>query len=53
MIASEWGRSANNRRAKFYRLTTVGTRRLGEEEASWNRLVKAIATVLTATPQEV
>jgi PadR family transcriptional regulator PadR len=53
MIASEGGRSANNRRAKFYRLTTVGTRRLGEEEASWNRLVKAIATVLTATPQEV
>ncbi len=53
MIASEWGKSANNRRAKFYRLTTVGKRSLGEEEASWNRLVEAIATVLTATPQEV
>ena len=52
LIESEWGRSDNNRRAKFYRLTGTGRRRLGEEEASWNRLVAAMATVLTATPQE-
>jgi transcriptional regulator len=53
LIASEWGRSENNRRAKFYRLTAAGRRRLGEEEASWNRLAEAIAVVLSATPQEV
>lgn len=53
LILSDWGRSENNRQAKFYRLTAAGRRRLGEEEASWNRLAKAIASVLSATPQEV
>jgi transcriptional regulator len=53
LIDSEWGTSDNNRRAKFYRLTASGRRRLGEEEASWKRLVDAIATVLMATPQEI
>jgi transcriptional regulator len=53
LIESEWGKSDNNRRAKFYRLTRSGRRRLGEEEASWNRLVSAMAAVLTATPQEI
>lgn len=53
LIESEWGTSDNNRRAKFYRLTAVGRRRLGEETASWQRLVEAIARSLAATPQEV
>jgi PadR family transcriptional regulator PadR len=53
LIDSEWGISENNRRAQFYRLTAAGGRRLGEEEAGWNRLVAAMAAVLTATPQEV
>lgn len=53
LIESEWGRSENNRRAKFYRLTGAGRTQLGEEEASWNRLVEAMAAVLTTTPQEV
>lgn len=52
LIASEWGRSENNRRAKYYCLTSAGRRRLGEEEASWNRLVEAMAKMLRATPQE-
>jgi transcriptional regulator len=52
LIASEWGRSENNRRAKFYRLTRSGRRRLGEEQESWNRLANAMATVLRARPQE-
>ncbi|MEZ4416512.1 MAG: PadR family transcriptional regulator [Gemmatimonadota bacterium] len=52
-IASEWGTSENNRRAKFYRLTAAGQRRFGEERASWNRLSDAIALALTATPQEI
>lgn len=53
LIASEWGKSENNRRAKFYKLTRAGRRRLGEEERSWSRLADAIALVLRATPEEV
>ena len=53
LIASEWGTSDNNRRAKYYRLTTAGRRRLGEETASWNRLAEAMARSLAATPQEI
>jgi PadR family transcriptional regulator PadR len=53
LIESEWGKSENNRRAKFYRLTKAGRRHLGEEEASWHRLADAIAMVLGATPQEI
>ncbi|MGD8728291.1 MAG: PadR family transcriptional regulator [Gemmatimonadota bacterium] len=53
LIASEWGRSENNRRAKFYRLTRAGRRELGQEVESWNRLTEAMAMVLGATPQEI
>lgn len=53
LIESEWGRSENNRRAKYYRLTAAGKRRLGEEVASWNRLADAVAMVIGATPQEI
>src|SRR5215470_16157498 len=37
LIQSEWGASDNNRRAKFYALTTSGRRRLKDETASWGR----------------
>ncbi len=53
LIDSEWGTSDNNRRAKFYRLTTRGRSRLGEETASWNRLVGAIGMALRTTRQEL
>jgi transcriptional regulator len=53
LIDSEWGTSDNNRKARFYRLTALGRKRLGEETASWNRLVQAIARSLAATPQEI
>ncbi len=53
LIESEWGKSENNRRAKFYRLTAAGRQRLGEEVASWNRLAEAIALALRTTPQEI
>ena len=53
LIASEWGTSDNNRRAKYYTLTPAGRRRLGAETASWERLAAAIALALAATPQEV
>ena len=52
LVSSEWGLSENNRRAKYYQLTALGRKRLGEETASWNRLADAIARVLAATPRE-
>ena|SRR5688572_6311259 len=42
MIASEWGVSANNRRAKFYRITPRGRRHVGVEANRWRRLAAAI-----------
>jgi transcriptional regulator len=53
LIDSDWGVSENNRKAKYYRLTAAGRKRLGEETASWNQLVTAIARSLAATPQEI
>jgi transcriptional regulator len=46
LLESEWGTSDNNRRAKFYKLTAPGRRRLREETESWNRLVMAIGAAL-------
>jgi PadR family transcriptional regulator PadR len=53
LIAAEWAQSENNRRAKYYTLTTAGRRRLREETAGWNRLALAIATALNTTSEEV
>jgi PadR family transcriptional regulator, regulatory protein PadR len=53
MLASEWGVSENNRRAKYYRLTRKGEKRLREQTDTWNRVAAAIATVLSARPEEV
>ena len=53
LIDAEWGDSDNNRKAKYYRLTTAGRHRLKEETASWNQLTDAVATVLRATPEEL
>ena len=46
-IASEWGTSENNRKAKFYSLTPLGRKQLKVETASWERLSAAINLVLT------
>ncbi|MFB3854648.1 MAG: PadR family transcriptional regulator [Vicinamibacterales bacterium] len=53
LIAGEWGTSENNRRAKYYRLTAAGRRRLDEETAGWKRLAEAIGRSLAARPQEM
>ena len=45
-IRSGWGNSENNRRAKFYRLTAAGRKRLETELETWDRLSAAIALVL-------
>jgi transcriptional regulator len=47
-IASAWGLSENNRRARFYRLTAAGRRQLEAESASWRRLTGAVARVMEA-----
>jgi transcriptional regulator len=49
MIASEWGQSANNRRAKYYRLSARGRKHLVSEATNWKRLTQAIARVMEAT----
>ena len=53
LLKASWGVSENNRRAKFYELTTAGRRRLKEEADGWNRLASAVATALAARPEEV
>jgi transcriptional regulator len=53
LITAEWGESENKRKAKYYRLTAAGRRRLKVEVASWQRLSAAIAAALETTPDEV
>ncbi len=53
LLKTEWGKSDNNRRAKFYELTTKGRKRLREETDWWNRSASAIASALAAQPQEI
>jgi PadR family transcriptional regulator, regulatory protein PadR len=46
LLASEWGLSENNRRAKYYKLTAAGRKQLTEETAHWGRMTAAIARIL-------
>ncbi|NIQ54515.1 MAG: PadR family transcriptional regulator [Gammaproteobacteria bacterium] len=46
LIASEWGTTENNRRARYYRLTAAGRRALGEELESWRRFAAGLDAVL-------
>ena len=48
LLASEWGVSANNRRAKFYRLTAAGRKHLAAEASEWARLSSAVGRVMEA-----
>jgi PadR family transcriptional regulator PadR len=48
-IASKWGVSENNRKAKFYALTRAGRKRLVEEVESWDRMSAMIHRVLRTT----
>lgn len=48
-LRSSWGTSENNRRAKFYQLSTLGRRELERESQSWDRLASAVARVMQAT----
>jgi transcriptional regulator len=53
LLKSQWGVSDNNRKAKFYELTTAGAKCLREETAGWNRLVTAMRVALSAQLGEV
>jgi len=48
-ISSSWGESETNRRAKYYRLTKAGMKRLEEETLKWERIVLGIARTLEAS----
>lgn len=52
LIASKWGESDNNRRAKFYTLTAAGRQQLKAEADSWNRFSALVAGVLGAVPEQ-
>jgi PadR family transcriptional regulator PadR len=45
-IAGEWGRTAENRRARYYRLTAVGRRQLTREVDAYHRVSKAIGLIV-------
>ena len=49
-IKGSWGKSDNNRRARFYTLTAAGRKQLTVETTRWNRLVQSIARVLEPDP---
>ncbi len=49
LLKAKWGASENNRRAKFYELTSEGRRRLNAETQRWARLSSAVAFVMQAS----
>ncbi len=51
-ISARWGTSSNNRKARFYSLTTAGRKQLVKETAKWKRLVTAIGRVLGPEAEE-
>ncbi len=53
VLKASWGVSDNNRKAKFYELTSLGRKRLREEAEGWNRLAAAMGSALAAQPEEI
>ncbi|MEJ7617868.1 MAG: PadR family transcriptional regulator [Pyrinomonadaceae bacterium] len=45
-VASEWGTSENNRRARFYRITASGRKQLAKETQEWERFTAAVVRIL-------
>ena len=52
-IASEWGESENNRKAKFYELTAAGRKQLRAESEKWNRMAGMIGSILSIKAGEI
>ena len=53
LLATEWGTSDNNRRAKFYSLTPAGRKQLRDERSSWEQIVAGMSAALRATPESL
>lgn len=53
LLSTEWGTSANGRRAKFYSLTAAGRKALRGELAAWQRFVTAMSAAIDATPESI
>jgi transcriptional regulator len=51
LVSGRWGTSENNRRARYYRLTSAGRRRLAEEHERWRRFAEAMNRVAEAEPR--
>ena len=51
-IASFWGTSENNRKAKYYRLTPEGRKQLAAHRSRWDEVVRAIGRIMSPTPGE-
>jgi transcriptional regulator len=49
LVASDWGTSENNRRARFYRITVAGRKALGQEVESWHRFSAGLEALLRTT----
>ena len=52
-IASDWGASENNRRARFYRLTAAGRKALSAEKQEWERTAALMARFLETGPEDL
>lgn len=50
-IVSKWEMSEFNRRAKYYRLTPAGRKRLQQEHAEWNDFASAVSRIMSAKPE--
>ena len=53
LVSAKWGTSENNRRARYYRLTSAGRKRLMSETSKWERLSEAIARILNPNREEI
>jgi PadR family transcriptional regulator PadR len=49
-IAAKWGVTSNNRRARYYRLTTSGRRQLTHEQSRWELITRAVSKVMNMRP---
>jgi PadR family transcriptional regulator, regulatory protein PadR len=52
-ITGEWGKSENQRRARYYRLTAAGRRRLEAEAKKWNQFAEVIGAILNTVPEQL
>lgn len=52
-IVGEWGQSENNRRARFYRLSAAGRRRLQTETDRWTEMADVIGAILSAKAEQI